>query len=67
LAWQTPGAGVIRAGYGLPFGDIYSQTHQQVRWDSPKFLKVGVPGPRRYSLRSRIPISGLAPAIPTSM
>jgi hypothetical protein len=46
LAWQTPGAGVIRAGYGLQFGDIYPQTLQQVRWDSPNFLKVEVQGPR---------------------
>ena len=45
FAWQTPGAGVIRAAYGLQFGDIYPQTLQQVRWDPPNFLKVEVQAP----------------------
>jgi hypothetical protein len=45
LAWQIHGAGVIRAGYGLQFGDIYPQTLQQVRWDPPNFLKVEVQAP----------------------
>jgi hypothetical protein len=36
---------VFRAGYGLHFGDIYSQTLQQVRWDPPNFLKVEVQAP----------------------
>jgi hypothetical protein len=45
LAWQTPGAGIIRAAYGLHFGDIYPQTLQQVRWDPPNFLKVEVQAP----------------------
>jgi len=45
LAWQTGVAGVIRAAYGLHFGDIYPQTLQQVRWDPPNFLKVEVQGP----------------------
>jgi hypothetical protein len=44
-AWQTPGAGVIRAAYGLHFGEIYPQTLQQVRWDPPNFLKVEVQAP----------------------
>ena len=45
LAWQMHGAGVIRAAYGLQFGDIYPQTLQQVRWDPPNFLKVEVQAP----------------------
>src|SRR2546427_345695 len=45
FAWQLPGAGVIRAAYGLQFGDIYYQTLQQVRWDPPGFLKVEVQAP----------------------
>ena len=46
LAWQpAPGAGLFRAAYGLHFGDIYSQTLQQVRWDPPNFLKVEVQAP----------------------
>ena len=45
LAWHTPGAGVIRAAYGLHFGEIYPQTLQQVRWDPPNFLKVEVQAP----------------------
>ena len=45
LAWQTRGAGVIRAAYGLHFGEIYPQTLQQVRWDPPNFLKVEVQAP----------------------
>ena len=45
LAWQTPRAGVVRAAYGLHFGDIYPQTLQQVRWDPPNFLKIEVQAP----------------------
>jgi hypothetical protein len=45
IAWQTHGMGLIRAGYGLHFGDIYPQTLQQVRWDPPNFLKVEVQAP----------------------
>ena len=45
FAWQAPGAGVIRAAYGLQFGDIYAQTLQQVRWDPPNFLKFEVQAP----------------------
>ena len=45
LAWQTAHAGVIRAAYGLHFGDIYAQTLQQVRWDPPNFLKIEVQAP----------------------
>src|SRR5579864_9323904 len=45
FAWQIHGAGVIRAAYGLQFGDIYAQTLQQVRWDPPNFLKFEVQAP----------------------
>jgi hypothetical protein len=45
FAWDTHGAGVVRAAYGLQFGDIYLQTLQQVRWDPPNFLKFEVPAP----------------------
>ena len=45
LAWQTRSAGVIRAGYGLHFGEIFPQTLQQGRWDPPNFLKVEVQAP----------------------
>jgi hypothetical protein len=45
LAWKLPRAGVIRAAYGLHFGDIYPQTLQQTRWDPPNFLKIEVQAP----------------------
>jgi hypothetical protein len=45
LAWKTRDIGVIRAAYGLHFGDIYPQTLQQVRWDPPNFLKMEVQAP----------------------
>ncbi len=45
FAWQTHGAGIIRAAYGLQFGEIYPQTLQQVHWDPPNFLKVEVQAP----------------------
>ncbi len=45
FAWNTHSAGVIRAAYGLQFGDIYPQTLQQVRWDPPNFLKFEVQAP----------------------
>lgn len=45
FAWDTHSAGIIRAAYGLQFGDVYAQTLQQVRWDPPNFLKVEVQAP----------------------
>lgn len=45
FAWKKAGLGVIRAAYGMHFGDIYSQTLQQVRWDPPNFLKMEVQAP----------------------
>jgi hypothetical protein len=45
VAWRAGSAGIIRAGYGLHFGEIYPQTLQQVRWDPPNFLKVEVQAP----------------------
>jgi len=45
IAWNTHSAGIIRAAYGLQFGDIYPQTLQQVRWDPPNFLKFEVQAP----------------------
>lgn len=45
LAWRKPGLGVIRAAYGLFFGDIYYQTQQQGRWIPPNFLKAEVQAP----------------------
>ena len=45
LAWKTRRVGVIRAAYGLHFGDIYPQTLQQGRWIPPNFLKVEVQAP----------------------
>ena len=44
FAWLTR-AGVVRAAYGLHYGDIYPQTLQQGRWDPPNFLKVEVQAP----------------------
>ena len=45
FAWRLPHGGVIRAGYGLQYGEIYPQTQQQLRWDPPGFLKVEVQAP----------------------
>src|SRR5712691_3105527 len=45
FAWAPRGAGVVRAAYGLHFGDIYPQTLQQGRWDPPNFLKIEVQAP----------------------
>jgi hypothetical protein len=45
LAWRIQGGGVIRAAYGLHYGDIFPQTLQQGRWDPPNFLKVEVQAP----------------------
>jgi hypothetical protein len=46
LAWLLPRGGILRAGYGLQYGEIYPQTLQQLRWDPPGFLKVEVPAPQ---------------------
>ena len=46
LAWLLPHGGILRAGYGLQYGELYPQTLQQLRWDPPGFLKVEVPAPQ---------------------
>src|SRR5207253_3184224 len=46
LAWKLPGAwGVLRAAYGIHYGEIFPVTFQQLRWDPPNFLKVEVQVP----------------------
>lgn len=46
LAWRLPrSAGVVRAAYGMLFGDIYPLTFQQVRWNPPEFLKLEAQNP----------------------
>ncbi|MGH9662512.1 MAG: hypothetical protein ACRD96_28445, partial [Bryobacteraceae bacterium] len=37
--------GVVRAAYGLHYGDIFPVTFQQLRWNPPQFLKVEVQTP----------------------
>jgi hypothetical protein len=37
--------GVVRAGYGLFYNDIYPTTFMQVRWNPPNFLKPEVQAP----------------------
>jgi hypothetical protein len=37
--------GVLRANYGLEYGEFYAVTFQQLRWNPPEFLKVEVQAP----------------------
>jgi hypothetical protein len=41
----APRYGVIRAAYGLHYGDLPSITFQQLRWNTPEFQKIEVQAP----------------------
>ena len=46
LAWRLPGrAGVLRAGYGLHFGEVFPVTFQQIRWNPPGMIKAELHNP----------------------
>ena len=46
IAWRPrAGWGVLRANYGIVYGEIFPPTYQQVRWDPPQFLKAEVQVP----------------------
>ncbi|MCW5979558.1 MAG: hypothetical protein KIT09_15880 [Bryobacteraceae bacterium] len=46
LAWRLPrAAGVIRAAYGLHYGEIFPVTYQQIRFSAPGNYKINVPNP----------------------
>lgn len=46
LAWRLPRQfGVLRAAYGLQYGEIFPTTFQQLRWNPPEFLKIEVQTP----------------------
>lgn len=46
LAWRAPNRlGVIRAAYGLDYGEVYPVTFQQVRFAPPRNQKIVVPTP----------------------
>lgn len=44
FAYRAAG-GVIRAAYGLHYGDLYAVTFQQLRWNQPAFQKIEVLAP----------------------
>jgi hypothetical protein len=47
LAYRLPGVwGVMRAAYGLHFGEIFPATYQQIRFSPPRNLKRAVARPR---------------------
>jgi len=46
LAYRLPPRfGIIRAAYGLHYGDLPSITFQQLRWNTPEFQKIEVQAP----------------------
>jgi hypothetical protein len=46
IAYRLPPRyGVIRAAYGLHYGDLPSITFQQLRWNTPEFQKIEVQAP----------------------
>ena len=57
LAYQLPGRwGVVRAAYGLHFGEIFPVTFQQVRFSPPGSVKMVVTAPSLVN-----PLSALTP------
>lgn len=55
LAYRTPGLGVLRAAYGLHYGEIFAGTYSQVRFNPPGNILLNVVDP---DLRD--PLAGLA-------
>lgn len=46
LAYRLPGQrGVLRAGYGLHYGELFPVTFQQLRWNPPRFQKIEAMAP----------------------
>ncbi|MCC6367045.1 MAG: hypothetical protein IT165_26290 [Bryobacterales bacterium] len=46
FAWRLPPRrGIIRAAYGLHYGEVFPVTFQQLRWNPPDFQKIEVQAP----------------------
>jgi hypothetical protein len=46
FAWRAPGRwGVLRAAYGLHYGEIFPVTYQQLRFNPPRMLKLEIHNP----------------------
>jgi hypothetical protein len=60
IAWRRPGWGIVRASYGLHYGEIYPVTFQQVRLSPPGSVKIVVTTPSMIDpLRSAVPSPNL--------
>lgn len=55
LAYRTPGLGVLRAAYGLHYGEIFAATYSQVRFNPPGNILLNLVDP---DLRN--PLEGLS-------
>jgi hypothetical protein len=64
LAWNAPGRlGVVRAAYGLHYGEIFPVTFQQVRFSPPNSVKIVVPAPDLVNPLGGITPGGLPPDV----
>jgi hypothetical protein len=60
LAWRRSRAGVLRASYGIDYGEIFPVTFQQVRFAPPGNQKIVIPTPNLLD-----PLSSLSSGVRT--
>lgn len=67
LAQSLPGEwGVLRASYGLEFGQIFPVTYQQVRFSPPNNYKIVLPAPYLADPMRGVDLNDLSSFIPTT-
>jgi hypothetical protein len=65
FAWRPGGRwGVLRGAYGLHYGEIYTVTYQQVRFNPPGVLKLEIHNP---DLRNPLAGADLSPGAPSTI
>jgi hypothetical protein len=68
LAWRLPrGWGVLRANYGLQYGEIFPVTYQQVRFTPPLSRKIVVTAPSLVDPLGALTQTGAAPEARTNL
>lgn len=67
LAYRTPGFGVLRAAYGLHFGQIFTGTYTQERFNPPRNILVTVLDPDITDPLAGIATDSLDPSVRSSL
>ena len=67
IAYRSPGMGVIRVGYGLSFGEIFTATYTQERYNPPGNILVTLVDPDLIDPLAGIATDGLDPSVRSSL